>query len=111
MAAALNDDAHADEQKERYRARREILRAGLEAAGFTIEHSEAGLYLWARRPDLDGRAAAELLAARCGILVAPGHMYGPAGAGHIRVALTATDERVATARERLQAITGGSRTL
>jgi aspartate/methionine/tyrosine aminotransferase len=31
---------------------------------------------------------------RRGILVAPGELYGPAGARHIRVALTATDERI-----------------
>jgi succinyldiaminopimelate transaminase len=104
VTAALLDDAHADEQKERYRARREVLRAGLEAAGFRIEHSEAGLYLWASRPDMDGRAATELLAAECGILVGPGHMYGPSGASHIRVALTASDERVAAAADRLRAL-------
>ncbi|MBO0821122.1 MAG: succinyldiaminopimelate transaminase [Nocardiopsaceae bacterium] len=104
MTAALSDDGHAEEQKERYRARREVLRDGLEAAGFRIEHSEAGLYLWARHPDLDGRAATELLAAECGILVGPGYMYGPAGADYIRVALTATDERVATAGARLRAL-------
>ena len=36
-----------------------------------------------------------------GILVAPGSFYGPAGARHVRVALTATDERVAAAVTRL----------
>jgi succinyldiaminopimelate transaminase len=104
MTAALRDDAHAAEQRARYAARRAALAAALSAAGFRIEHSEAGLYLWAARPDLDGRAACELLAAECGILVAPGYMYGPAGARHIRVALTATDERVAAAAERLRAL-------
>ena len=64
----------------------------------------AGLYLWAARPGLDCRAACELLAAECGILVAPGAIYGPGGAGHVRVAFTATDERVAAAGERLQAL-------
>ena len=32
---------------------------------------------------------------------APGLFYGPAGANHVRVALTATDERVAAAAARL----------
>lgn len=104
MTAALLDDSHADAQKERYRARRTVLREGLEAAGFGIEHSEAGLYLWASRPDLDGRAACDLLAAECGILAGPGYMYGPSGAPYIRVALTASDERVAAAGERLRAL-------
>jgi succinyldiaminopimelate transaminase len=104
MTAALLDDAHAVEQKERYRSRRTVLRSGLEAAGFRIDHSEAGLYLWAAKPGLDGRAACELLAAECGILVGPGYMYGPEGASHIRLALTASDERVAVAAERLRAL-------
>jgi succinyldiaminopimelate transaminase len=104
MIAALSDDAHAEEQKARYAARRAILVEGLTAAGFTIEHSEAGLYLWATRPGLDCWAACELLATECGILVGPGSMYGPEGNAYIRVALTATDERVAAAGTRLAAL-------
>ena len=104
MVAALSDDAHAVEQKARYAARRAILLDGLRAAGFTIEHSEAGLYVWATRPGLDCWAACELLATECGILVGPGSFYGPAGNAYVRVALTATDERVAVAGERLHAL-------
>jgi succinyldiaminopimelate transaminase len=104
MIAALSDDAHAIEQKARYAARRSVLAAALTGAGFRIEHSEAGLYLWATRPGLDCWAACELLAAECGILVGPGSMYGPAGNAYIRVALTATDERVAAAGARLRAM-------
>ena len=36
-----------------------------------------------------------------GILVAPGEFYGQRGTEHVRVALTATDERIAAAVERL----------
>jgi succinyldiaminopimelate transaminase len=104
MVAALSDDSHAAAQRARDGARRQILAEGLAAAGFRIDHSEAGLYLWATRPGLDCWAACELLAAECGILAGPGSIYGPAGAGHIRVALTATDERVAAAGERLRAL-------
>jgi len=104
MVAALSDEAHAVEQKARYAARRAILAEGLTAAGFRIEHSEAGLYLWATRPGLDCWAACELLATQCGLLVGPGSMYGPEGNAYIRVALTATDERVATAGDRLRAL-------
>jgi len=103
MIAALSDDTHAAEQRARYAARRAILVEGLTAAGFRIEHSEAGLYLWATRPGLDCWAACELLASECGILVGPGSFYGPEGNAYIRVALTATDERVAAAGTRLAA--------
>ncbi|MFD6419786.1 succinyldiaminopimelate transaminase [Streptomyces sp. NPDC060194] len=98
-AAALDDDAHVAEQRERYAARRELLREALLAHGFTIEHSEASLYLWASRGEDCWETVAHL--AELGILVAPGDFYGEAGARHVRVALTASDERVAAAVERL----------
>jgi len=101
MAAALDDDGHADLQRDRYAARRTALRAALAAAGFRIEHSEAGLYLWVTRDEDCGQTVAGL--AELGILVAPGSFYGPAGQRHVRVALTATDERVHAASTRLTA--------
>ncbi len=97
--AALADDAHVAEQRERYRTRREVLRAAFEGAGFRLDHSEAGLYLWLTRGE-DCWQTVEHLAS-LGILAAPGAFYGVAGARHVRVALTATDERVAAAAERL----------
>ena len=100
MVAGLADRAHVAEQRERYAARRSALRAALEGAGFGITHSEAGLYLWSSRGE-DCWATVDWLAER-GILVAPGDFYGPAGAQHVRVALTATDERIAAAVERLK---------
>jgi succinyldiaminopimelate transaminase len=99
MTAALSDDAHVDVQRERYRARRAVLRQALTGAGFRIDNSEAGLYLWATRGE-DAWQSVAWFAER-GILVAPGTFYGPAGGKHVRVALTATDERVASAAERL----------
>ena len=107
MTAALSDDAHAAVQRELYAARRSVLSAALADAGWRIDHSEAGLYLWATHPEYDCWSAAELLAAQCGILVAPGSLYGAAGERHIRVALTATDERIAAAAERLRALRPG----
>jgi succinyldiaminopimelate transaminase len=97
--AAYDDDRHVAEQRARYAARRAVLRPALEAAGFTVEHSEAGLYLWATA-GVDCWASVDRLAG-LGILVAPGSFYGPAGGRHVRVALTATDERVAAAVSRL----------
>jgi succinyldiaminopimelate transaminase len=102
-AAALRDDDHAEAQRARYAARRATLRPALEAAGWAVHHSRAGLYLWAEHPDHDCWASVGVLA-EAGILVAPGSLYGPAGARHIRVALTATDERIAAAAARLAAL-------
>ncbi|QKW11121.1 succinyldiaminopimelate transaminase [Streptomyces sp. NA04227] len=97
--AALGDDKHVEEQRERYAARRTALRTALESYGFRIEHSEASLYLWATREESCWDTVDRL--ARLGILVAPGDFYGPAGERFVRVAFTATDERVAAAVARL----------
>ena len=99
MAAALSDIAHAKEQHARYTARRAALRSALESAGFRIDHSEASLYLWSTREEGCWETVSWL--AERGILVAPGDFYGTAGARHVRVAFTATDERIDAAVARL----------
>ena len=104
MIAALDDDAHVLEQHARYAGRRARLREALESAGFRIDHSEASLYLWASRQTPEGDEdcwdTVSWLAER-GILAAPGTFYGAAGAHHVRIAFTATDERIDAAVERL----------
>lgn len=101
MVAALRDTAHVAEQHARYAGRRAVLRTALERAGFAIEHSEASLYLWVTRGE-DCWDTVSWLAER-GILAAPGVFYGAAGARHVRLAFTATDERVVAAASRLTA--------
>ncbi|MFH8678571.1 succinyldiaminopimelate transaminase [Streptomyces lydicus] len=97
--AALGDTAHVAEQRERYARRRAALRGAFEGAGFRIEHSEASLYLWATRDEPCWDTVGDL--AKRGILVAPGEFYGPAGERFVRIAFTATDERVQAAVRRL----------
>ncbi|GGP88782.1 succinyldiaminopimelate transaminase [Streptomyces roseolilacinus] len=97
--AALGDDTHVREQRGRYAERRTALRTALVAHGFRIEHSEAGLYLWATRDEPCWDTVGYL--ADLGVLVAPGDFYGTAGERFVRVAFTATDERVAAAVKRL----------
>jgi succinyldiaminopimelate transaminase len=101
MVAALDDEVHVHEQHARYQARHGVLRAAFETAGWRVDGSEAGLYLWVTR-DEDCWESLEALA-RLGILVAPGEFYGRAGSRHLRVALTGTDERVAAAAARITA--------
>ena len=143
MEVALGDEAHVTEQIARYAVRRSLLAPALEAAGFQISHSDAGLYLWVRPGaeleerlrggtgagsgavgagsdpafgvvnddgDDDSGAAAPLcwpvmeLLADLGIVAGPGIFYGPAAQDFVRVSLTATDEQVEAAAQRLQAL-------
>ena len=102
MIAALSDDEHVVQQRTRYNSRREILSPALEALGFQIEESRAGLYIWCTRNESDWDSVSFL--ANCGVLVTPGSFYGEKGARYIRVALTATDEDISSACERLMAL-------
>jgi len=49
MVAALDDDTHEREQRERYRRRRDVLLPAFRSAGFIVDYSDAGLYLWVTR--------------------------------------------------------------
>jgi succinyldiaminopimelate transaminase len=99
MVAALGDDDHVVAQRSRYAARRTALMVALEVAGMNVDDTGAGLYLWATR-DESCWETVDWLADR-GILAAPGEFYGAAGARHVRLALTATDERISAAAARL----------
>ena len=103
MVAALGDDGHVREQRARYGWRRDVLRRALGRAGWRVDGSEAGLYLWVTR-DEDCWVSLTSLA-ELGILAAPGEFYGRAGSRHVRVALTASDERVDAAASRIAAAT------
>ncbi len=99
MTAALSDEAHVVEQAERYAKRRELLSAALIKAGFTIDFSDAGLYIWCSRNE-DCWSTVSWLA-DLGILTTPGIFYGGAGSKYIRIAMTATDNQISEAAERI----------
>lgn len=90
MIAALSDNNHAVEQAERYARRRSRLISAFSEIGFTIEHSQAGLYIWCSKNE-DCFKTVEWFA-NLGILVTPGSFYG--SDKFIRVALTTSDENI-----------------
>ena len=99
MVAALGDEVHVQEQRARYNSRRSILAPALQAAGFRIDDSAAGLYIWCTRSE-DAWLSVDWLA-KIGILATPGNFYGPLGASHIRVAMTASDSQIDEAAKRI----------
>ena len=98
MIAALSDNNHAIEQAERYEKRRIKLITALSKAGFTIEHSQAGLYIWSSKNE-DCYKTVDWFA-NLGVLVTPGSFYG--SEKFIRIALTATDESIDLVVERIK---------
>jgi succinyldiaminopimelate transaminase len=103
-AAALDDDLHAEAQRETYRRRLDAVVAALATAGLPTPFPDGAFYLWVPAPDGDGTALARVLAERAGVLATPGATYGPAGAGHVRLALVVTDGRIADLVTRLEAM-------
>ncbi|MEP6626273.1 MAG: aminotransferase class I/II-fold pyridoxal phosphate-dependent enzyme [Acidimicrobiia bacterium] len=102
-AAALGDDVHVAEQRTRYETRRELMLAGLATFGLVHDGGPAPFYLWLRSEDQvdDGWELAARLA-EAGTLVAPGGLYGAAGADHVRLALTQPTDRLELVLERLR---------
>lgn len=104
MVAALSEQKHVAEQRARYNARRATLAPALIAAGFTIDNSEAGLYIWATRNENCWDSVSWL--ADLGIIATPGVFYGELGSRHIRIAMTATDVQIHDAARRIHAKVG-----
>ncbi|HEX7131656.1 MAG TPA: aminotransferase class I/II-fold pyridoxal phosphate-dependent enzyme [Iamia sp.] len=104
-AVALADDVHAAAQRETYRRRLEAVTGALAGAGLPTPFPDGAFYLWVPAPDGDGTALARTLAERTGVLATPGATYGAEGAGHVRLALVVTDDRVAELVTRLVAMT------
>jgi len=104
MTVALGDEAHVLQQADRYRARRAVMQSAIESQGFSVDDTEAGLYVWATRNESDWESVKWF--AQFGVLVTPGHFYGEAGNRHVRIALTATDDEIATAATRIRAHVG-----
>ena len=100
MAVALGDEQHVKEQSARYRARREVLRPALIEAGFRIDETQAGLYIWCTRGESDWDSVKWF--AERGVLVTPGHFYGEAGNRHVRIAMTATDAQIEAVASRIR---------
>ena len=99
--AALSDDAHVAAARQAYAGRRALLIDALGAAGFRVDDSRAGLFVWATRDEPESETTGWL--ADRGIVGAPGSFYGPTGARHVRLSLTATDPELVEAARRLDA--------
>jgi acetylornithine aminotransferase len=104
--AAWSDEAHVERARERYRAKREVLARGLEAAGLALaDGGAATFYLWVRVP---GSATSEAFAERLlrhGLVVTPGSYLGASGEGYARLAAVPPLEACERAAEILANLT------
>ena len=98
---ALADQSHVDEQRSRYRERLVRMRSILAGIGVDAPLPGGGFYLWAPAPGGDAWGFTERLATQGGLLVAPGDIFGPPGAGYVRVAMVQPMERLDLVASRL----------
>jgi succinyldiaminopimelate transaminase len=83
---AWGDEAHVEQVRGLYRAKRDVILPALEARGLRHAGGDATFFLW-----LEGapNGFQEALLER-GVILTPGDYFGPAGAGFLRLALVPT---------------------
>jgi LL-diaminopimelate aminotransferase len=85
-----------------FRRRRDAAVELLRAGGFAVEAPRATMYLWVPLPaGVDSESFARRLLLEEGVAVLPGAALGAGGEGFFRIALTAPEERIREAAERI----------
>ena len=103
MAALAQGSAWFSELNATYRSRRELIWQLAEALGTTFERNTAGMFVWAKLPEgaLDSEAYIDALLEEHHIFIAPGTIFGTAGAGYVRFSLCVSEERIVEALKRI----------
>lgn len=106
MRSLLHPQAQAfhDARTSLFKGRRDRIAAVLADLGFKFQLPRAGYYFWIRIPGgfkSSVEFCADLLE-KTGVVVTPGVGYGPSGEHYFRVSMTAPDDRIDTALERLR---------
>src|SRR5688572_9065466 len=106
LAGAAALDAPADSIEEMnavYARRRDLVVSALRDIGVDVASPKGTIYVWAPVPDgHTSTSFAELALEEAAVVISPGSMYGPSGEGFFRISLTAPDDRLAEALERMQ---------
>jgi LL-diaminopimelate aminotransferase len=102
--AALTEGASFCEQNRAiYQSRRDCFVDGLASIGWHVDRPKAGMFIWAEIPkgwnSLDFTYA---LIDRAGVVVTPGHAFGPSGEGYVRIALVEGEDKLLRAVEKLK---------
>ena len=91
-------------QRLKYQERRDALCDGLEGLGWERPNAHGSMFVWAKLPDgrTDSMAFCEELMEKAGVVVTPGASFGPAGEGHVRMALVLRPDQIALAVEAIR---------
>jgi LL-diaminopimelate aminotransferase len=102
VAALSGDQTWIEARNAHYERRRDLVVNGLCAAGLQTQAPAAAIYVWARLPEgVEDVAFTNDLLEKTGVSLTPGSVFGPSGAGYVRVSLCMEDERLKEAMGRL----------
>ena len=97
IAALEGDQGCVDEIRAMYQRRRDVLCAGLNAAGWPVEPPKATMFVWAQIPEpFRGMGSLEFskkLLEEARVAVSPGVGFGEYGEGHVRFGLIENEHR------------------
>jgi LL-diaminopimelate aminotransferase len=86
-----------------YARRRDLVVSALDEIGVQVASPKGTIYVWAPVPEgHTSTSFCELVLEEAAVVISPGSMYGPSGEGFFRIALTAPDERIEEAVERMR---------
>lgn len=103
VAAMTGDQSWTRERNKIYAQRRDLVVSALRDMGMDAQTPTASMYVWSPVPhgwDCEAFVYAALEHAH--ISMTPGTVFGDAGAGYVRIALTASQERIKAAFERMK---------
>ncbi len=105
IVALTGNQESVETMKQIFARRRDIVVDGLTAIGIKVRRPRATFYIWAHVPaGYTSADFAEKLIEEKGIVVTPGSGFGEAGEGYFRISLTAPEDRIEQALERLKGL-------
>jgi LL-diaminopimelate aminotransferase len=103
VAALQGPDESLEQMNQTYARRRDLVVSALGAIGVDVASPKGTIYVWAPVPEgHTSTSFCELVLEEAAVVISPGSMYGPSGEGFFRIALTAPDDRIEEAVERMR---------
>jgi LL-diaminopimelate aminotransferase len=103
VAALQGPPGPLQRMNETYTRRRDLVVSALREIGVEVAAPKGTIYVWAPVPvGQTSTSFAERVLEEAAVVVSPGSMYGPSGEGFFRIALTAPDDRIEEAVERMR---------
>jgi LL-diaminopimelate aminotransferase len=105
ITALTGSQESVETMKQIFAHRRDMVVDGLTAIGIKVRRPRATFYIWAHVPaGYTSADFAEKLIEEKGIVVTPGSGFGEAGEGYFRISLTAPEDKIEQALERLKGL-------